>query len=443
MYDLGLFFWYRPIFMTELLVAECLFLFRLKKRKGFLWRFPLSLLICYGVSFAVPYFDNAYYQCLVFFAFFATSCLVSLLCFEAPFNSLLFAGIAGYNLQHCSYELYNFLLIVTGLSTHGTSDFYSSSSGSFFTGPGDALLYGGTYLLLYFGFFFFFASKIKKDEELYIKSAGMFILTVVCLFTDIVINSLVISYRETTTPVILSYIDILSVILCVVVMSLQFELADRRKLDYSLELLSQIREKEKEQYLSSKENVALINMKCHDLKNQIHTIGENRFLPKDTIDDINSVISIYDSTVKTGNETLDVILSEKSLICAKEHIKFTCICDGKWLSFMKEEDAFSFFGNIIDNAIEAVRSLPDDKKVISLSVTKIKSFVSIKVYNYYENKGLRFVDGVPQTTKSDRLNHGFGMQSMNYVCEKYGGDLDCSADCEIFTLKALFPLSPR
>ena len=110
---------------------------------------------------------------------------------------------------------------------------------------------------------------------------------------------------------------------------------------------------------------------------------------------------------------------------------------------MKEEDAFSFFGNIIDNAIEAVRNLPDDKKVISLSVTKIKSFVSIKVYNYYENKSLRFVDGVPQTTKSDRLNHGFGMQSMNYVCDKYGGDLDCSADNEIFTLKALFPLSPR
>lgn len=441
MYDLSLFFWYRPIFMTELLIAESIFLMRLQKREGYWWRLILALLIAYGISFATPYFDNAYYQSLIFFMFFAVSFAVAFIPYKAKLNTLLFCSIAGYNLQHCAYELYSLSLIGFGLSETGAGDFYSANSGDFFAGPWHTLLYFAIYLFLYWGAFIFFATKIKKDENLHIKSVGMFVLTTVCILSDILINSMVLYYQSTTTSVILFFIDSLSVILCLVVMALQFELADSRQLTHDLEVLERIRQKEKEQLSASKENIALINMKCHDLKNQIHEIGENKSISNETIEDIKNVISIFDSTVKTGDETLDIILSEKSLLCFKEHIKFTCICDGESLSFMKEEDVYSLFGNIVDNAIEAVKNLIDDKKVISLSVKKIKSFVQIKADNYFENKKLHFDNGIPLSTKRDSINHGFGMQSMRYVTEKYGGSLECGVLDEIFSLSVLIPLS--
>ncbi len=51
--------------------------------------------------------------------------------------------------------------------------------------------------------------------------------------------------------------------------------------------------------------------KCHDLKYQIRTIGEQRIIETDVINEIESAVSFYDSAVKTGNDALDIIIREK------------------------------------------------------------------------------------------------------------------------------------
>ena len=55
----------------------------------------------------------------------------------------------------------------------------------------------------------------------------------------------------------------------------------------------------------------------------------------------------------TGNHALDVILTEKSLICKQKEIKLTCMADGKQLAFMQTTDLYSIFGNLLNNSIEA------------------------------------------------------------------------------------------
>ena len=52
---------------------------------------------------------------------------------------------------------------------------------------------------------------------------------------------------------------------------------------------------------------------------------------------------------------------------------------------------------------------------------------------------MHFVDGLPQTTKPDRKNHGFGVKSMRLVIEKYGGVLTMNARGGTFELDALIP----
>lgn len=65
------------------------------------------------------------------------------------------------------------------------------------------------------------------------------------------------------------------------------------------------------------------------------------------------------TVARTGNETLDIVLTDKLLYCEKNNVTITCIADGKSLSFMSEEDIYSLFGNALDNAVLAVEQLPE------------------------------------------------------------------------------------
>ncbi len=45
-----------------------------------------------------------------------------------------------------------------------------------------------------------------------------------------------------------------------------------------------------------------------------------------------------------------------------------------------------------------------------------------------------------QTSKEDRLNHGFGTKSMAMVVERHGGTLTMEAQGDLFCLDALIPV---
>ena len=144
----------------------------------------------------------------------------------------------------------------------------------------------------------------------------------------------------------------------------------------------------------------------------------------------------------TGNAALDVILTEKMLSCNQSGIKLGCIADGKSLDFMREDDVYSLFGNLIDNAIEAVSQLDEKKRVIGFKVRAVENLLSVNVHNYYE-KPITFVGGIPQTTKADKKYHGYGMKSIQYICRKYGGDLSINAENNVFNINILFSLDPN
>ena len=202
--------------------------------------------------------------------------------------------------------------------------------------------------------------------------------------------------------------------------------------------LNELWAQQQKQYQLSKETIDSINIKCHDLKHQIRKITKGAALDKETAEEIENVISIYDSTVKTGNEALDVILTEKSLQCNENNIRITCIADGKALSFMKDADIYTLFGNAIDNAVEAVEKLEDhEKRLIGLKVKSDDNYIVIHIYNYFSGN-IELSDGKLQTSKHDKENHGFGIRSMTKIVEKYGGNFKIFTEDDVFHLSITF-----
>ena len=106
-------------------------------------------------------------------------------------------------------------------------------------------------------------------------------------------------------------------------------------------------------FVADKENIDLINIKCHDMKHKIRLLTNGKNFSNEERESIDKSITIYDSSLKTGNEALDVILTEKAFICNEKNVKFTCVIDGTLISFINETDIFSLFGNIMDNALNA------------------------------------------------------------------------------------------
>ena len=149
---------------------------------------------------------------------------------------------------------------------------------------------------------------------------------------------------------------------CVLLLYALFTMIDSNRVKKENQTLQALWKRAEEQYNLSKENIDLINLKCHDLKHQIREYASKRNIDQEAINDLESVINIYDSTIKTGNEALDLIFTEKSLYCQKQNIKLTCLADCSRLIFMLDSDLYSLFGNMIDNAIEAVSKIDNAEK---------------------------------------------------------------------------------
>ncbi|MBR3768915.1 MAG: sensor histidine kinase [Lachnospiraceae bacterium] len=226
-----------------------------------------------------------------------------------------------------------------------------------------------------------------------------------------------------------------------VILYLQSEMFKKSAMRQELEVMNMLWKKEQEQYEISRENIALINQKCHDLKHQIRAI---RYMNRDEIDayikEVEDSIAIYESIVKTGNEVLDTILTEKSLYCKERGITVSCVADGSQMGFINTIDLYAILGNALDNAIEAVEKFQhEEKRQIDVMIYRQQQFLVINIVNPMKDK-LVFEEELPRTTKKDRFHHGFGLRSIRYIVKKYDGNLNVSEEDGCFSLKILMPI---
>ena len=233
----------------------------------------------------------------------------------------------------------------------------------------------------------------------------------------------------------------LSQLLLAVILYLQNELFKKSAMRQELAVMNMLWKKEQEQYELSKENIALINQKCHDLKHQIRAIRNSS---KEDIDkyleEMEGSIRIYESIVKTGNEVLDTILTEKSLYCRERGITVSCVADGSQMDFINTVDLYAILGNALDNAMEAVEKFKhEEKRQIDVLIYRQQNFLVMNIINPMK-ESLVYEEELPVSTKGDRRFHGFGLRSMQYMVKKYDGFLNISEEDGCFSLKILIPI---
>ena len=80
-----------------------------------------------------------------------------------------------------------------------------------------------------------------------------------------------------------------------------------------------------------------------------------------------------------------------------------------------------------------------EQRLVSLTVTVNRAFLVIEEENYFEGE-LEFSEGLPVTSKQDKAYHGYGMQSIRMLTEKYDGDLQMDSSDGLFRLSIMLPI---
>ncbi len=346
------------------------------------------------------------------------------LCMRCEKSEAMFCMTCALATQHLSYVLYDDVLALSGWA-------YDSVQA--------VAIISAVMLLVYLAAYYLFVRKMKQHPELSFQNRENLIVGGLLILFTIVIKFIMepyLSARSMTKLYVL--VSIYDVVCCVLALMLERGLFRNQALTDEKNFLTQMVHMQEEQYRTSKANVEMVNIKCHDMKHQISHITSTT--DPDAIRELEQIISVYDSSLQTGNEILDVCLMEKKLLCEKNSIKLDCIANGQCLSFMQPSDLFSLFGNALDNAMEAVCKLDDvEKRIIFVSVKEELGMAIIHVENNYTGE-LIMADGIPRTSKDDEFYHGYGVKSIRMVVEKYDGNMALLPQNGIFNLNITIPV---
>lgn len=140
-------------------------------------------------------------------------------------------------------------------------------------------------------------------------------------------------------------------------------------------------------------------------------------------------------TAHSGNLALDALVNYKYSAALAEGTVMECRMEVPADLPVEGTDLCVILGNLLDNALEAVRQLPDGERRVGLTVRLSKGVLLIAVENPYS--GNIMADGQGRIRSSKAGDHGIGMVSVERTAAKYGGVVSVRYDGGVFRVSAM------
>lgn len=128
-------------------------------------------------------------------------------------------------------------------------------------------------------------------------------------------------------------------------------------------------------------------------------------------------------TLYTVNPLINSILTMRCQKAEQRGIQITCDLLGIPSRLpMRDNDLCSLFMNLIDNAIEgAMRVSQTEKRWVEIKAEYQEAYLSILISNAAVEPAVRKNEKIFMTEKSDKMSHGYGMEIIREVVERYHG----------------------
>lgn len=211
---------------------------------------------------------------------------------------------------------------------------------------------------------------------------------------------------------------------------------------YAVNKMEKQREEEKNRYyLRQLETMEAFSESMrsfrHDLKN--HTIAMQAYLKNKQYDALEAYLTdtfiekaLSEESIHCGNTVVDSILNFKMYEAGNKGITLEAKVSIPPQLHISDSDLTVILGNLLDNAIEAVEPLTQER-VIRLKISYQKGQLILSVKNPYKGellkKGDQFI-----TSKKDKELHGYGLSNVKHVVDKNGGTMRIQTEQQIFSV---------
>lgn len=153
------------------------------------------------------------------------------------------------------------------------------------------------------------------------------------------------------------------------------------------------------------------------------------------IDQLDQTLQNVDTLLKTGNVTVDAILSAKIAGAKAERISVTVDANIPDNLTLTDLELSIIIGNLLDNAIEACRSA-EGKKFIRISLHMKGKMLYFYMLNSAGAKKQK-LGSLFKTSKGSA--HGFGLHRAENVLNEHGGWVKYNSEDGAFTSEFLVP----
>lgn len=272
----------------------------------------------------------------------------------------------------------------------------------------------------------------------------LFVLLPLCYYILEYAFTVYTDLLHTGGAVVIDFLDSFLVLLYFILSMLTIEFSSQRtkaeRENLLLSTVSSQAKKEISQLSDSKKQAAIYR---HDLKHHMNFI-QNCIL-EDRTDEALSYIheictTLQHHTIKTycDDESMNLILSSYADKAEAQDIHVTFSVTATDFSAFQITDLCSLLSNALDNAIHACSKIPySEGRYIKLHLYEKNKQLCINLSNSYEEAPV-FENDVPV---SHQIGHGFGVQSIISVVDKYNGIYGFFAENGEFRFQATLSLS--
>ncbi len=180
----------------------------------------------------------------------------------------------------------------------------------------------------------------------------------------------------------------------------------------------------------------------HDYHNHMQTIkaylSMNRVEETLTyLDHLEEDLDSIDIAIRTGNVSVDAIVSSKISLADRKDIRVSCKAAVPKELKVSDVDLCVVIGNLLDNAIESCAKIPREKRFLRLYIGIFKKQLYISVSNATEERKRRRMS---EFISSKYGNHGHGLRRIDAIAEKYDGYVNRKNEPGVFATEVMLPL---
>ena len=180
----------------------------------------------------------------------------------------------------------------------------------------------------------------------------------------------------------------------------------------------------------------------HDYHNHMQTLKAYLSMNQLTemseyLDHLEEDLDSIDIAIKTGNTSVNAILSSKVSIAQRNNINVNCKASVPPSLKISDVHLCTIIGNLLDNAIESCQKLEVDKRFIRIYIGLFKEQLYISVTNSTNQTHRKKLTELITSKKGE---HGFGLRRIDKIVDQYDGYLNRKNEPGVFATEIMLPL---